>query len=109
VLWLGKSCSPKEHTLTWVLPFLQTHFHHAEDFPADKGNGATRLTKSFLEQTLIKENLILAEPFKIQTVCSRYGELNSAAFQQALRQQRRGHYVHVKGIRISPCALKISC
>lgn len=64
MLQLGKLCSPKEHTLNWILPFLQTHF------PTDKGNGATRLIKSSLEQTLIKENQILAEPFKIQTICS---------------------------------------
>lgn len=90
MLKLGKSCSPKEHTLNWILPFLQTCFHHAEDFPADKGNRAARLIKSFFEQTLIKENRILAEPFKIQTVCSRLGELDSAALQQVLRWQSQG-------------------
>lgn len=90
MLQLGKSCSPKEHTLNWIFPFLQTHFHHAEDFPTDKGNEAARLITSFLEQTLIKENQILAEPFKIQTVCSRFGKLDCTALQQALWRQNQG-------------------
>lgn len=47
---------------------LHTHFLQAEDFPIDKGNGADRLIKCVLKQALIKENQILAEPFKIQIV-----------------------------------------
>lgn len=97
MMQLVKSRSVKEHTPNWILPLLQTCFHHVEDFPTDKRNRAARLIKSFLEQTLIKENCILAEPFKIQTACSWFGELDSAALRQALRRQSQGALCSHKG------------
>lgn len=54
MLQLSKSCSPKERTLNWILPFLQTCFHHAEDFCTDKDNRAARLIKFFHEQTSLE-------------------------------------------------------
>jgi len=52
------------------MDFAQTHFHYTEDCPADKGNGATTIFKSCIEENFAKENWILSEPFKIQNVCS---------------------------------------
>lgn len=48
----------------------------------------------------IKENQILAEPFKID--CSWVGKLDSATLQQTLRE----HHVPVKGIKIPLSTLK---
>lgn len=58
--------------------FPSDHFHRAEDCRARKGNRVTRLIKSFIEQILVKESQILAEPFKIQTVHSRFSKVVSA-------------------------------
>lgn len=62
------------------MDFAQTHFHYTEDCPADKGNGATTICKSCIEENFAKENWILSEPFKIQNVCSWFSKIVSAVF-----------------------------